>query len=78
MTSNQERRLGDPLRRRSLYQRFEHPDVNKEAAILDIRTTGVPVELKAQAVGLAQALRGYNLVKPVWSKNSQAVLKSRT
>jgi hypothetical protein len=23
-----------------------------------------PVELKAQAVGLAQALRGYNLVKP--------------
>ncbi len=24
----------------------------------------VPLELKAQAVGLAQALRGYNLVKP--------------
>ncbi len=64
MTSNQERRLGDPLRRRSLYQRIEHPDVRKEAAILDIRTAEAPVELKAQAVGLAQALRGYNLVKP--------------
>lgn len=64
MTSNQERRLGDPLRRRSLYQRIEHPDVRKEAEILDIRTADAPVELKAQAVGLAQALRGYNLVKP--------------
>ena len=64
MTSNQERRLGDPLRRRSLYQRIEHPDVKKEADILDIRTVDAPLELKAQAVGLAQALRGYNLVKP--------------
>jgi MoxR-like ATPase len=64
MTSNQERRLGDPLRRRSLYQRIEHPDVKKEAEILDIRTVEAPLELKAQAVGLAQALRGYNLVKP--------------
>ncbi len=61
MTSNQERRLGDPLRRRSLYQRIEHPDVRKEAEILDIRTVEAPLELKAQAVGLAQALRGYNL-----------------
>jgi MoxR-like ATPase len=64
MTSNQERRLGDPLRRRSLYQRIEHPDVRKEAEILDIRTVQAPLELKAQAVGFAQALRGYNLVKP--------------
>lgn len=64
ITSNQERRLGDPLRRRSLYKRIEHPDVQKEAEILDIRTVDAPLELKAQAVGLAQALRGYNLVKP--------------
>ena len=64
ITSNQERRLGDPLRRRSLYKRIEHPDVRKEAEILDIRTVDAPIELKAQAVGLAQALRGYNLVKP--------------
>jgi MoxR-like ATPase len=64
MTSNQERRLGDPLRRRSLYHRIEHPTVQKEAEILDIRTVNAPLDLKAQAVGLAQALRGYNLVKP--------------
>ena len=64
MTSNQERRLGDPLRRRSLYKRIEHPGVAKEAEILDICTPDAPLELKAQAVGLAQALRGYNLVKP--------------
>jgi len=35
MTSNQERRLGDPSRRRSLYKRIEHPDVRKETEILD-------------------------------------------
>ena len=64
MTSNQERRLGDPLRRRSLYKRIEHPGVAKEAEILDICTPDAPLEVKAQAVGLAQALRGYNLVKP--------------
>ena len=43
MTSNQERRLGDPLRRRSLYKRIEHPDVRKEAEILDIRTVDAPL-----------------------------------
>jgi MoxR-like ATPase len=64
MTSNQERRLGDPLRHRSLNKRIEHPDVSKESEILDIRTVDAPLELKAKAVGLAQALRGYNLVKP--------------
>ncbi len=47
MTSTEERRLGDPLRRRSLYQRIEHPDVKKEAEILDIRTVDAPLELKA-------------------------------
>ena len=52
------------MRRRSLYKRIEHPDVRKEAEILDIRTVDAPLELKAQAVGLAQALRGYNLLKP--------------
>src|SRR5205085_11456721 len=51
MTSNQERRLGDPLRRRSLYERIEHPDGRKETEILDIRTVDAPLELKAQAVG---------------------------
>ncbi|HYZ85766.1 MAG TPA: hypothetical protein VE621_15250, partial [Bryobacteraceae bacterium] len=44
----------------SLYQRIEHPGVKKEAEVLDIRTVDAPLELKAQAVGLAQALRGYN------------------
>jgi len=27
MTSNEERRIGDPLRRRYLYLRFEHPAI---------------------------------------------------
>src|SRR6266550_3796138 len=30
LTSNEERRIGDPLRRRSFYIRFEHPSVDRE------------------------------------------------
>jgi hypothetical protein len=29
LTSNEERRLGDPIRRRSLYVRIEHPTRNE-------------------------------------------------
>jgi len=64
MTSNQARRLGDPVRRRSLYYRAGRPDVAREAEIVEMRAGRAPLELKAQALGLAQALRGYNLVKP--------------
>src|ERR1700751_300221 len=34
LTSNQERRLGDPLRRRSFYLVVEHPTAEREAAIV--------------------------------------------
>lgn len=34
LTSNQERRLGDPLRRRSFYLVVEHPAAEREAAIV--------------------------------------------
>jgi MoxR-like ATPase len=30
LTSNEVRRIGDPLRRRSLYLRFEHPTIERE------------------------------------------------
>jgi len=65
MTSNQERRLGDPLRRRSLYKR-NRASGRSEGNGDSRYPHGRPrrLELKAQAVGLAQALRGYNLVKP--------------
>ncbi|MCL4500223.1 MAG: MoxR family ATPase, partial [Chloroflexi bacterium] len=39
MTSNETRSLGDPLRRRSLYLRMEHPTVQRETQILAVRST---------------------------------------
>ncbi len=38
VTSNEERRIGDPLRRRSFYLRVEHPTAEREAEIVALRT----------------------------------------
>ena len=38
LSSNEERRIGDPLRRRSFYLRIEHPTPEREARILELRT----------------------------------------
>lgn len=64
LTSNEERRLGDPLRRRCLYLRFDHPTPLQEQEILSLRTGGRHSELQAQIAGLAMALRGWSLEKP--------------
>lgn len=64
LSSNEERRLGDPLRRRCFYLRFEYPTVELEREILAIRSTTSKPALRGQLAGLAQALRGYSLEKP--------------
>jgi MoxR-like ATPase len=64
LTSNEVRRIGDPLRRRSLYLRFEHPTIAQETEILEKRSTGTPAELHGHLAGFAHALRGYTLEKP--------------
>jgi MoxR-like ATPase len=64
MTSNEERRIGDPLRRRCLYLRFEHPTIERETKILELRTTTRQCELHGELAGFAHALRGYKLEKP--------------
>src|SRR5215831_5764141 len=64
MTSNEERRIGDPLRRRCLYLRFEHPSIERETKILELRTTTGQRELHGELAGFAHALRGYKLEKP--------------
>jgi MoxR-like ATPase len=64
MTSNEERRIGDPLRRRSLYLRVEHPAIEREAEILALRTPEAGPEFHAHIAGLARALRGWSLEKP--------------
>src|ERR1039457_5703995 len=64
LSSNEERRLGDPLRRRGFYLRFEYPSVEREREILAIRSSSESTRLRGQLAGLAHALRGWNMEKP--------------
>jgi MoxR-like ATPase len=64
MTSNETRSLGDPLRRRSLYLRMEHPTVERETEILAVRSTTEDPLLRRQMAGLAKALRAWSMQKP--------------
>lgn len=64
LTSNEERRIGDPLRRRSFYLRIEHPTPEREAQILRLRTPSQSSEFHRGIAGLAKALRGWSLEKP--------------
>src|SRR6266852_2256770 len=63
LRSNEERRLGDPLRRRCFYLRFEYPTVERETEILALRSRTTSEALRGQMAGLAHALRGWNMEK---------------
>jgi MoxR-like ATPase len=63
LTSNEERRIGDPLRRRSFYLRIEHPTAEREAEIVAQRTPDSSRQFHAGLAGLAKALRGWSLEK---------------
>jgi MoxR-like ATPase len=64
LTSNQERRLGDPLRRRSFYLIVEHPTAEREAAIVAKRTPNASENTHRFIAGLAKSLRAYTMEKP--------------
>jgi len=64
LTSNEERRIGDPLRRRSFYLRVEHPTAEREAEIVALRAPDSSREFHAGMAGLAKALRGWSMEKP--------------
>lgn len=64
LTSNEERRIGDPLRRRSFYLRVEHPTAEREAEIVALGTPDSSREFHAGLAGLARALRGWSMEKP--------------
>jgi MoxR-like ATPase len=64
LTSNEERRIGDPLRRRSFYLRIDYPTPQREAKILQLRTPNQSAEFHRGMAGLAKALRGWSLEKP--------------
>jgi len=63
LTSNEERRIGDPLRRRSFYIRFDHPSIAREREILTLHKNDA-ASVQPQLAGLAYALRGWSLEKP--------------
>ncbi len=64
ITSNEERRLGDPIRRRCLYIRVEHPTPEREAEIISNRIPDATPEFHREIAGLARAFRNYSLEKP--------------
>jgi MoxR-like ATPase len=64
LTSNEERRLGDPIRRRSLYLRIEHPTPEREAEIIASRTPEADEQFHREMAGIALSFRNYSLEKP--------------
>jgi MoxR-like ATPase len=64
LTSNEERRLGDPIRRRSLYVRVEHPAPEREAEIIASRTPLADEKFHREMAGIALSFRNYSLEKP--------------
>src|SRR5215813_122737 len=48
LSSNEERRLGDPLRRRCFYLRFDYPTVEREREILTTRSRSESARLRGQ------------------------------
>src|SRR5260370_18873001 len=64
LTSNEERRLGDPIRRRSLYVRVEHPTPEREAEIIASRTPQANDEFHRGMAGIALSVRNHSVAKP--------------
>jgi MoxR-like ATPase len=64
VTSNRTRDVHDALKRRCLYHWIEHPDFERELAILRVRAPEVPEELARQVSAAVEALRELDLYKP--------------
>src|SRR6202521_3751601 len=64
LTSNEERQIGDPIRRRSLYVRVEHPTPEREAEIIASRTPRANEDFHREMAGIALSFRNYSLEKP--------------
>jgi MoxR-like ATPase len=64
ITSNRTRDVHDALKRRCLYHWVEHPDLEREVAIVRLRAPGVPEELARQVAAATAALRSLGMYKP--------------
>lgn len=64
ITSNRTRDVHDALKRRCLYHWVEHPDFEREVAIVGVRVPGAGERLARQVAAATEALRGSGLYKP--------------
>jgi MoxR-like ATPase len=64
ITSNRTRDVHDALKRRCLYHWVEHPDFEREVAIIGLRAPHAVPELGRQVAAAVQQLRGMHLYKP--------------
>ena len=64
LTSNRTRDVHDALKRRCLYHWVEHPDFDREVAIVRLRVPHVAEPLARQVAAAVEAMRGLNLYKP--------------
>jgi MoxR-like ATPase len=64
LTSNRTRELHDALKRRCLYHWIDHPSLEREIAIVELRVPGVPERLAEQSARFAAELRSLDLQKP--------------
>jgi MoxR-like ATPase len=64
ITSNRTRDVHDALKRRCLYHWVEHPDFDREVAIVRLRAPRVAESLARQVAGVVEQLRELNLYKP--------------
>ena len=64
ITSNRTRDVHDALKRRCLYHWVEHPDFDREVAIVRLRAPEVPDRLAAEVATAVQRLREQGLYKP--------------
>lgn len=64
ITSNRTRDVHDALKRRCLYHWVEHPDFEREVAIVGVRAPGVGERLARQVAAATEALRDAGLYKP--------------
>ncbi|MCI2422572.1 MoxR family ATPase [Saccharopolyspora sp. K220] len=64
LTSNRTREVHDALKRRCLYHWLEHPDLDREVAILRRRLPGLEIRLAEQVAAAVQRMRQMELLKP--------------
>ncbi len=64
VTSNRTRDVHDALKRRCLYHWVEHPDFEREVAIVSLKAPDVPLMLARQVAAATEAMRHMGLYKP--------------